>query len=169
MTNSLERIFDGIIDALQTRVMPKIQDESARGQAYGVLDMLRNLKPRVEWAAGPLQDDVTQQLVLVTRIAALIDRAVPAAPAAPSDVTLPSRPTAADVEPMRDRLDRYLCAVLRWTDENRARLPAGRAEEIETLIRDQQRVRLKREVKLTAPALFGEISRPVTPVAGARS
>ena len=159
MTNSLERIFDGVIDALQSRVIPKIQDESARSQAYGALDMLRNLKPRVEWALGPLQDDVTQQLALVARIAALTDRAVPAPPAAPSDAALPPRPTAADVEPMRDRLDQYLCEVLRWADENRGRLPAGRADEIEAAIRDQQRVRLRRELKLTAPPLFGEISR----------
>jgi hypothetical protein len=159
MTNSLECIFDGVIDALQSRVIPKIQDESARSQAYGALDMLRNLKPRVEWALGPLQDDVAQQLALVARIAALTDRAVPAAPAAPSDTALPPRPTAADVEPMRDRLDQYLCEVLRWADENRGRLPDGRAEEIEAAIRDQQRVRLRRELKLTAPPLFGEISR----------
>jgi hypothetical protein len=72
---------------------------------------------------------------------------------------LPPRPTAAEVEPMRDRLDAYLCQVLRWADENRSRLAAGRAEEIEAAIRDQQRARLKREVKLTAPPLFGEISR----------
>ena len=159
MTNSLERIFESVIDALESRVIPKIQDESARSQAYGALDMLRNLKPRVEWALGPLQDDVAQQLALVARIAALTEHAAPGAPAAPSETVLPARPTAAELEPMRDRLDRYLCEVLRWADEHRARLPSGRAEEIEKAIRDQQRVRLKREVKLTAPPLFGEISR----------
>jgi hypothetical protein len=159
MTNSLERIFDGIIDALQSSVIPAIQDESARSQAYGVLDMMRNLKPRVEWALGPLQDDVAQQLALIARIAALTDRTALAPPAAPSDTALPTRPTATEVEPMRDRLDEYLCAVLRWADENRSRLPAGRAEEVEAAIRDQQRARLRREVKLTAPPLFGEISR----------
>jgi hypothetical protein len=159
MTNSLERIFDGIIEALQSSVIPAIQDESARSQALSVLDMLRNLKPRVEWALGPLQDDVVQQLTLLARLTALTDRLAPPPPGAPSDTGLPSRPTAAEVEPLRDRLDQYLCDVLRWADENRDRLPPGRAEEIEAAIRDQQRVRLRREVKLTAPPLFGEISR----------
>jgi hypothetical protein len=159
MTNSLERIFDGIIDALQSSVIPAIEDESARSQAYGVLDMLRNLKPRVEWSLGPLHDDVSQQLTLIARIAALTERVTPAPPAAPVDAALPPRLTSAEVEPMRDRLDEYLCEVLRWADENRSRLPDGRAEEIEAAIRDQQRARLRREVKLTAPPLFGEISR----------
>ena len=158
MTNSLERIFDGLIDALHTRVIPKIQDDSARAQAYGALDMLRNLKPRVEWAVGPLHDDVTAELALARRITALLEGAI-TAPKAPTEDLETTRLTAADLEAVRDRLDRHLCEVLRWLDRHRDALPAGRAEEIESAIRDQQRVRLKREVKLTAPPLFGEISR----------
>jgi hypothetical protein len=159
MTNSLERIFDGIIDVLHSRVIPKIQEESVRGQAYGALDMLRNLKPRVEWAVGPLHDDVAEGLSLVERIAALLEDAEPAPPPAQAERPATSRLTAAELEPMRDRLDEHLCEILRWTAEHRQTLPAGRAGEIETAIRDQQRARLKREVKLTAPPLFGEISR----------
>jgi hypothetical protein len=159
MTNSLERIFDGIIDALHTRVIPKIEDESARGQAYGALDMLRNLKPRVEWAVGPLYDDVAQALALCERVAALVEGAEPAPPSPPPERLAGGPPTAAELEPIRDRLDRYLCAILRWVAEHGQVLPPGRACEIETAIRDQQRVRLRREVKLTAPPLFGEISR----------
>ena len=34
MTNSLSRIFDGLIEALHTRVIPKIQDDSARAQFW---------------------------------------------------------------------------------------------------------------------------------------
>ena len=159
MTNSLERIFDGMIEAMHTRVIPQIQDDSARAQAYGALDMLRNLKPRVEWAVGPLHDDVVAELALVRRIAAILEgaSAVPEVPA--EDLGTTSRLTAADLEAMRDRLDRHLCEVLHWLDAHRDALPAGRAEEIAGAVRDQQRVRLKREVKLTAPPLFGEISR----------
>jgi hypothetical protein len=160
MTNSLQRIFDGMIEALHTRVIPKIQDDSARAQAYGALDMLRNLKPRVEWAVGPLHDDVAAELALARRIAALLEGASASAPEVPTeDLETTSRLTAANLEATRDRLDRHLCEVLHWLDAHRDALPAGRAEEIEGAIRDQQRVRLKREVKLTAPPLFGEISR----------
>ena len=160
MTNSLSRIFDGLIEALHTRVIPKIKDDSARAQAYGALDMLRNLKPRVEWAVGPLHDDVAAELALARRIAALLEGASASAPEVPTeDLETTSRATAADLEATRDRLDRHLCEVLHWLGTHRDALAAGRAEEIEGAIRDQQRVRLKREVKLTAPPLFGEISR----------
>jgi hypothetical protein len=60
---------------------------------------------------------------------------------------------------MRDRLDEHLCEVLRWVAAHRATLPPGRADQVEAAIRDQQRVRLRREVKLTSPPLLGEISR----------
>ena len=159
MTNSLERIFDGIIDVLHSRVIPKIQDESARSQAYGALDMLRNLKPRVEWAVGPMRDDVAKGLALCGRISALLEDAEPAPPSAPAERPSASALTAAELEPLRDRLDEHLCAGLRWIAAHRETLPPANASEIETAIRDQQRIRLKREVKLTAPALFGEISR----------
>lgn len=159
MINSLERIFDGIIEALHSAI-PRIPDESTRGQAYGALDLLRNLKPRVEWAVGPLHDDVVERIALAGRIAALLEGA--AAPAPPA-VTLESagtpRRTAADLEAMRDRLDHHFCEVLRWTAKRREALPAGRADEIETAIRDQQRARLRRELKQIAPTLLGEISR----------
>jgi len=157
MTNSLGRLFDGIIDALRSRVIPKIEDESARAEAYGALDLLRNLKPRVEWSVGPLHDDVASRLALVERISTLVEDA--SAPAAPSASLAAPQLTAAELEPMRDRLDEYLAEVLRWTAAQRAVLPPGRATEIEAAIREQQRTRLKREVKLTAPPLFGEISR----------
>ena len=156
MTNSLPRIFDALIETLQDRVIPKIADVSARAQAYGVLDMLRNLKPRVDWAVGPLHEDVAAEIALVKQIAALL----PDAPAAPAeDLERSSISIGADLEAVRERLDRHLCEVLHWLGEHREALPAGRTEEIERAIRDQQRVRLKREVKLTAPPLFGEISR----------
>jgi hypothetical protein len=160
MTNSLPRIFDGLIEALQNRVIPKIDDVSARAQAYGALDMLRNLKPRVEWAVGPLHEDVAAELALARRIGALLEGAgAPEAPKAAAEDPQASVLTGADLEALRERLDRHLCDVLHWLAAHRDALPAERAEQIERAIRDQQRVRLKREVKLTAPPLFGEISR----------
>src|SRR5262249_60518650 len=119
MTNSLERIFDGIIDVLHSRVIPKIQDESARSQAYGTLDMLRNLKPRVEWSVGPLRDDVVEGLSLSARIAALLENAEPAPPPAPAESPSTSGLTAAELEAVRDRLDEYFCGILRWIAAHR--------------------------------------------------
>jgi len=155
MTNSLERLFDGLIDVLHTRVIPRIDDEFARGQAFGALDVLRNLKVRVEWAVGPLRDDVAAELALADEIARLLGDA----PTLPEECRHDPATTASELERTRDRIDAHLCAVLRWISEHRGQISADRAAEVEKAIRDQQRPRLKREVKLTAPPLFGEISR----------
>jgi hypothetical protein len=159
MTNSLERLFDGLIDVLHTRVIPRIQDEFARGQAYGAIDMLRNLKPRVEWASGPLREDVEAELALADRIEKMLAGEEPRPPTLPRDCRERPGDTATALDKTRDAIDAHLCAILRWISDHRHTLAPERADEVERAIRDQQRPRLKREVKLTAPPLFGEISR----------
>lgn len=159
MTNSLERLFEGMIDVLQTRVIPRIQDEFARGQTYGAIDMLRNLKPRVEWATGPLREDVANELALAARIAEILAGTEPRPPVLGAEWREHAGDTAADLDKTRDAIDQHLCAMLRWISENRDRLAPERANEVERAIRDQQRSRLKREVRLTPPPLLGEISR----------
>jgi hypothetical protein len=159
MTNSLERLFDGMIDVLQTRVIPRIQDEFARGQAYGAIDMLRNLKPRVEWAVGPIREDVEAELALAGRIAEILAGAKPHPPVLAAECRERTGDTATELATTRDAIDQHLCAMLRWISENRGRLAPERVDEVERAIRDQQRSRLKREVKLTPPPLLGEISR----------
>src|SRR5262249_49229334 len=129
MTNSLERIFEGIIDVLHSRVIPKIHDESARSQAYGALDMLRNLKPRVGWAVGPLRAAVVEELPPCAPTAALPENAKPAPPSAPAERPSTSGLPAAELEPLRDRLDEYLCGVLRWIAAHRETLPSTNASE----------------------------------------
>lgn len=159
MTNSLARLFDGVIDVLRTRVIPRIDDEFARGQAYGALEILQNLKPRVEWAVGPLREDVEGELALAARIAEILSDSQPRPPELPAHCRARGTETAAELDQLRDAIDGHLCAVLRWISEHRDRIDAERAERVERAIRDQQRPRLKREVKLTAPPLLGEISR----------
>jgi hypothetical protein len=159
MTNSLERLFDGMIDVLQTRVIPRIQDEFARGQTYGAIDILRNLKPRVEWSTGPLREDIATELALAARIADVVASAEPRPPTLAAQWRERAGGTAAELDETRDAIDQHFCAMLRWISENRDRLAPERADEVERAIRDQQRSRLKREVKMTPPPLLGEISR----------
>lgn len=155
MINSLGRIFDGIVEMLRDQVLPRLSDDFARGQVYGAIDLLGNLKTRVEWDAGALRDDVTARTDLIGKIAALLGGAGPTAPA----TSLSATAGGAELEEIRGRLDEHLCRVIDWISEHRSELPAERVAEVESAIRDQQRSGLKRAVKLTAPPLFGEMSR----------
>jgi hypothetical protein len=155
MINSLDRIFDGIVQMLRDDVLPRIDDEFARGQVYGAMDLLGNLKTRVEWDAGALRGDVTERTALVAKITPLLGGLGPDAPQTGVSVEATSR----ELEDARRRLDEHLCRVLDWISAHRSELPAERAAEIEAAIRDQQRPELRRAVKRTAPPLLGEMSR----------
>ena len=48
MNNSLNRLIDGIIIALEREIIPRVDDAYARGQAFAVMDLLRNMRPRLE-------------------------------------------------------------------------------------------------------------------------
>jgi len=56
VNNSLERLIAGIIATLRTDVIPNVTDDYARGQAIGVIDLLNNIAPRLEWARAPLAE-----------------------------------------------------------------------------------------------------------------
>lgn len=55
MSNSLDRLIGGIIATLRTHVIPNVTDSYARGQAIGVIDLLNNIAPRLDWARAPLR------------------------------------------------------------------------------------------------------------------
>ena len=54
MNIPLYRLIEGIIATMRSDVIPHVSDSYARGQAVGVIDLLNNIAPRVEWAQAPL-------------------------------------------------------------------------------------------------------------------
>ena len=46
MNNSLPRLIDGMVAMLRKEVIPHIEGDFARGQAYGVIYMLSSIKLR---------------------------------------------------------------------------------------------------------------------------
>ena len=50
MNNSLPRLIDGMVATLRKEVIPHIDGDFARGQAFGVIYMLNSLKLRASWS-----------------------------------------------------------------------------------------------------------------------
>ena len=50
MNNSLPRLIDGMVATLRKEVIPHIEGDFARGQAFGVIYMLNSLKLRASWS-----------------------------------------------------------------------------------------------------------------------
>ncbi|MEA2624218.1 MAG: hypothetical protein QOD06_263 [Candidatus Binatota bacterium] len=158
MTNSLERIFDSVLKALEAEVLPRLDDEFARGQLHGAIELLGNLKTRVEWSTARLHAEAAARLELASEVERLLGDARSLAPARPEAALDQPRVSSAELEAIRERLDHWLGEVLRFVAAHRGDL-GGRAAEVEAAIVAILRAELKAEVKLTPPPRFGEISR----------
>jgi len=153
MNNSLERLIAGIMATLRADVIPNVTDAYARGQAIGVIDLLNNMAPRLEWARAPLAEAVAERRKAVTAARAL----VPQAPAGAAGLSEQAVATAssADLAAERDRLDGEISDLIAWTQSESA---CGDVAAAIALLRQHVHEELARDMKLTRKPLFAEIS-----------
>ena len=55
MNHSLERLLDGIVETLRVDIIPKLEGEFVRGQAFGIIYALKSLKLRTSWSPAFLE------------------------------------------------------------------------------------------------------------------
>lgn len=149
MNIELQRLIDGIIATMRSDVIPHVQDSFARGQAVGVIDLLNNIAPRVEWAQAPLARLVEEKRKLIGEIAGLLpDLTV-------IDETLPEPHTAEDLLALKGRLDAAIgdsIAVI-WP----RRQEAGFARLVD-IVKKHLHDEAAAEMKITRKPLFAEIA-----------
>lgn len=86
----LDRMVDGLVQALTKQVAPHVGDRYARGQLWSVVDVLANLRDRIDWNPTALEDetrsavDALEQIAAVLRDAGL-SAAADALPRVPTD------------------------------------------------------------------------------------
>lgn len=100
MNIALERLLEGIIATLRNDVIPHVGDAYARGQAVGVIDLLNNIGPRIEWARAPLMEAVSEKIALLSAVAPLLPGM-----AVPGEAVAVERLSSAELSAERDRLD----------------------------------------------------------------
>jgi hypothetical protein len=159
MNNSLNRLIDGIIIALEREIIPRVDDAYARGQAFAVMDLLRNMRPRLEWSREVTLAQVGLQEAALKRVDDLChgqtERPPAYAPPSAASITLDTK----QLEERRDRLEAEVCGVLKWLTEHRGAIDAAVAQAVEDTLTNYMREAVKRELALTANPLFAEISR----------
>ena len=154
MNNSLERLIDGMIDTLIIEVIPNTQGEFARGQAFGVIFMLKSIRRRAAWSATFLReqlDALRQCAVALARIDGL-----------PAEAPRPERGQIGDdaqvLEAIRDAGDATVCALIDWLSAHRTQLDQAVAEQIDAAIDGYIGRQLKHEIATSAKPMFAEIS-----------
>jgi len=159
MSNSLRRILDGVMNSLTTEVVPRIDDAFAREQALAIIDLLRNLGPRLEWSHGMLWQQIEAQEAALRRIAELCAGLAAQPPTIAPRNFAGEHPSANELVSRKDALDEKISATLIWLSSERRRLPSAIGDEIEDIVRRYMHEQLQRDMSVTAMPSFKEISK----------
>jgi hypothetical protein len=155
MTNSVERLIEGMIATIRADVLPHVSDAYARGQAIGVIDLLNGLAPRLERRQAPLRAAIARRRGVIAAVRLLLPDAPVAGPV-PAQPADPQAVSATDLEAMRDALDDEISALIRHVFDAPPDDP-GR-EAARALLRRHMHDDVSEEMKLTRKPLFAEIA-----------
>lgn len=150
MNNSLERLIEGVIATLRTDIIPNVCDAYARGQAVGVIDLLNNIGPRLEWARAPILASLAERQGVIREVRALLQQP------ALAETDLPKQAdSSAQLLLERDRLDAQICNLVALAFGNDAKGDVGTAQ---ARLRQHMHDEAATEMKLTKKPLFAEIA-----------
>jgi hypothetical protein len=157
VNNSLPRLLDGMVATLREAILPYLEDDFARGQAFGVIYMLTSIKRRAAWSNEFLGEqlqalqDLSHELTPLAQELAGAPRPQISAPA--------NLPSAVDLETLRDAGNASVCDLIDWLSDHRAALPSTTAERIDDALHSYMIRQLKWDISTSAKPMFEEISR----------
>ena len=162
MNNSFPRLIDGMCATLRSEVLSRLDDEFARGQVYGVINLLTTFKARADWSAGFLTEQVEAQrraLAMVETVAGELPLPMDSMPAprGAGDSKSDSRSIEALLA-ARDEGNHAIGAWIAWLDAGRGTIPAEAAGRIEKALRVAMRAEIDVELKNSPRPLFAEMS-----------
>lgn len=156
MNNSLPRLIDGMVATLKKEIIPHIEGEFARGQAYGVIYMLNSIKLRASWSNEFLVERL-QALEEASRSFEALASQLQDAPLldvrAPSDI-----PNAAELQESSEAGDRRLCDLIDWLAARRTSLTAETRRRADAVIDQYLARQTKYELSTSAKPMFVEMS-----------
>jgi hypothetical protein len=170
MNNSFPRLIDGMCATLRTEVLARLDDEFARGQVFGIINLLNTFKVRADWSAGFLLAQLDAQRVALEEVAVLSrggmeglsgERpALPTLPRLPSMpiLSIPQATPVVDLLAQRDVGNQAIGAWFVWLDDNRAQLTPDMAGQLEKLLRTAMSAEVGIELKNSPRPLFSEMS-----------
>ena len=156
MNNSFPRLIDGMCATLRAEVLSRLDDEFARGQVFGVINLLNTFKVRADWASGFLLEQIAAQQQALNSLRELIG-ATPGAPALP-DAPVPVATPISELLERRDAGNRALDELQAWLDGAGHALPAAQASRVEAVLRRAMRTEVDLELKHSPRPLFAEMS-----------
>lgn len=153
MNNSFARLIDGMTEALRQEVIPHVEGEFARGQVFGVIFVLNNLKLRAGWSPAFLGEQIAALGALAEALAA-----VPNRPADMPAFTVDAEDRTNPTEATRDRADGQVAALIDWLGQAETTLTSGARVAIDTAVDAYLKRQIRHEIVTSAKPMFAEIS-----------
>ena len=147
----VERLIDGCLQTLREEVLPELASRAVRARVYAVLDVLNNLRDRVEAKHAPATTEAGSAADALTRLAAALREAAKPDAAAAIERAL----TAAPGEPPLARAAALRGAIA----EAIAAQPQGLSAQETGALRPHLSAQALRDVMLLKPSLLSEISK----------
>ena len=151
MNNSFPRLVDGMCATLRSEVLSRLDDEFARGQVFGVINLLNTFKVRADWSTGFLLQQIEAQRVALAGVAALLGEP-------PVPLVRPSATPIAELLALRDEGNRRISVRLAELDAGCATLVPEVVRQAERLLREAMRDEVAIELKNSPRPLFAEMS-----------
>jgi hypothetical protein len=145
----VEALIDGVVRTLTDEVLPSVTTRFARGQLYAAVDVLRNLRDRIEPKAELFEAEAGSAAVALERVIASLERI--AAPVAGALAAARAGPPAERAAALRAAL----VAALELIDG----LPPERGDAARAAIREHLGAQALRDLAVLKPSLLTEISK----------
>ncbi|MFT3792298.1 MAG: hypothetical protein QM741_14775 [Rudaea sp.] len=137
---------------LRQEVVPHVDTEFARGQAFGVIYMLNSIALRTSWSLEFVGEQLAAQQALCDALAPLLaGRDAPPLPQAATNAA-----SVDALQALRDENENRICALIQW--HGAATLDAALAAEIERQLRLYMDRQLRHELQTSARPMFAEMS-----------
>ena len=156
MNNSFPRLIDGMCATLRQEVLSRLDDEFARGQVFGIINLLNTFKQRADWSTGFLTQQLEVQAQALNSVRTLVHGVDGAPQIQEKQVQTP--PSATELLAQRDAANSEISKVLEWLAKTRSQLPTELAKSVEVPLRLAMRREIEIELKASPRPLFAEMS-----------
>jgi hypothetical protein len=147
----LERLIDGCLHTLREEVLPEVASRAVRGRVWAVLDVLNNLRDRIEASRAPAETEAQSAADALLRLAAARRAGADPEGAARIEHALaaaPDGPPAARAAALREALSDAIAAR-----------PQGLAPAERDALRAHLAGQALRDLAPLKPSLLAEISK----------
>ncbi|MDB5871675.1 MAG: hypothetical protein JWQ07_1117 [Ramlibacter sp.] len=150
MNNSFDRLIDGMCATLRAEVLTRLDDDFARGQVYGVINLLNTFKVRADWSGEFLLEQLAIQRAALMEASELLKDHV-ARTELPTIAQVPAFTPISKLLAQRDEGNQAISDLL-------ARLPEGAVSRIEPVLLRAMRAEVEIELKNSPRPLFAQMS-----------